>query len=182
MKDKLENFINRNREEFDYYLPSSKVWKETRKRSSSRKLYFTVFSRVAAVLLIFAGSYLFHDLIDSRRSGKLLNQDFQNIYEQIPELKEAENYYTNMVSMKLNEIKPFFILNPEVKNLVQTDLTELDSMYNELKTDLKDNVSNDQVIEAMIQNYRLKLQLLEDLLQDLKQEKTNENEELNNII
>lgn len=182
MKDKLEKFIDENRDEFDYYLPSAGVWEKSGKKFSTRKIYLTVLSRVAVVILIFAGSYLFHDFVDSRRSGKLSNSELRNIYEQIPELKEAENYYANLVSRKLNEIKPFYISNPEMKNLVQYDLAELDSIYNQLKTDLKDNVANDQVIEAMIQNYRLKLQILEDILKDLKQEKTKENEEPESII
>ena len=47
---------------------------------------------------------------------------------------------------------------------LQQDLSELDSIYHELQMDLRDNIANDEVVEAMIQNYILKIQILEDLL------------------
>ena len=39
---------------------------------------------------------------------------------------------------------------------------ELDSVYISLKSDLKDNIANHEVIEAMIQNYRLRISILEE--------------------
>jgi predicted CopG family antitoxin len=53
--------------------------------------------------------------------------------------------------------------------MLTTDMEELDEVYAELKEDLKDNASNPEVIEAMILNYRVKLEILEDLLNQLKE-------------
>ena len=55
-------------------------------------------------------------------------------------------------------------------------MEELDEVYDELKEDLKDNASNPEVIEAMILNYKVKLEILEDLLEQLKA-KENQDEE-----
>ena len=60
--------------------------------------------------------------------------------------------------------------------MLTADMEELDEVYNELKEDLKDNASNPEVIEAMILNYRVKLEILEDLLNQLK-EKENQDYE-----
>jgi hypothetical protein len=60
--------------------------------------------------------------------------------------------------------------------MLHADLEELDEVYLELKEDLKDNVANPEVIEAMILNYRVKLEILEDLLNQLK-EKENQDDE-----
>ena len=92
------------------------------------------------------------------------------LYQAVPELKEAEYYYQSQVSMKMKELKPYFREVPGLSREVNDDLTELDSVYVSLKRDLADNVANEQVIEAMIQNYRMKLEILEDLLQQLKAE------------
>ena len=46
---------------------------------------------------------------------------------------------------------------------INDELSVLDSVYNGLRSDLADNIANDEVVEAMIQNYRLKLKILEDL-------------------
>ncbi|MGD2034222.1 MAG: hypothetical protein PVF73_04140, partial [Bacteroidales bacterium] len=62
---------------------------------------------------------------------------------------------------------------------LQTDLSELDSIYEGLKDDLKDNIANHEVIEAMIQNYRLRIAILEDMLLFLDQE--DEENNTNNI-
>jgi 3-hydroxyacyl-CoA dehydrogenase len=47
-------------------------------------------------------------------------------------------------------------------------MSELDSLYSALKADLKDNVANQEVIEAIIENYRLRIAILEELLAELK--------------
>ena len=39
-----------------------------------------------------------------------------------------------------------------------------------MKADLKDNVANQEVIEAIIENYRLRIAILEELLTELKPE------------
>ena len=44
----------------------------------------------------------------------------------------------------------------------------MDSDYSSLKKDLKDNADNQEVIDAMIDYYRLKLKMLEQILEELK--------------
>jgi hypothetical protein len=43
----------------------------------------------------------------------------------------------------------------------------------EIKKDLKDNISNQDVVEALIQNYRIKIRILEDMLTVLKANENN---------
>ena len=57
---------------------------------------------------------------------------------------------------------------PSLEDELETDLSELDSIYISLKSDLNDNVANHEVIEAMIENYRLRISILEDMLGFLK--------------
>ena len=56
-------------------------------------------------------------------------------------------------------------------------------LFKSLKEDLKDNADNEEVVFAMIQNYRLKLDILEEILLQLRSaEKNNdcyENESVN---
>lgn len=181
MKDKLEQFIDDNRESFDYLsdADSGRMWErieKQRKSGTQRKIVLRYFSRIAAAVLIFGLSYAFHEFMDNGRNKDLADDEMNSLYEQLPELAEAENYYTNLISGKMEEIKPFLASNPGIGEGIKVDLTELDSIYISLKNDLKDNVANEQIIEAMIQNYRLKLQILEELQSVLKQENKQENE------
>jgi hypothetical protein len=180
MKDRLEQFIDDNRDSFDSLSPSDsgKVWANlsSRRRHNGRGRQLTrYFSRAAGILLIFCLSYVFHDYVSRGRESKLAEKKMNDVYEQLPELREAESYYSNLVSNKMKEIKPFLTENPGISKDVNKDLVELDSIYKSLKNDLKDNVANDQIIEAMIQNYRLKLRILEELQSELKHDNLTEN-------
>ena len=111
-------------------------------------------------------------MLTNRKDKKELNVE-------IPELQEAEIYYTNMVDEKILEIEPLLKDQPELGYALKSDLAELDSIYAELQKDLKDNIANDEVVEAMIQNYRLKLQILEDFKEHLQGNSNDENDENN---
>jgi len=181
MRDKLEQFIGENRDAFDSFSgqDAEKVWgkiMKNRRQKTGKRVYLWYLSRAAGILLIFGLSYMFHDFIDQGKESRLAEQKLNDIYQQVPELKEAENYYSNLVSSKMEEIKPFLANNPGIGEVITIDMMELDSVYVSLKNDLKDNVANDQIIEAMIQNYRLKLSILEELQAELKKENLKENE------
>ena len=47
----------------------------------------------------------------------------------------------------------------------------------DIKKDLKDNIANQDVIEALIQNYRIKINILEDMLTVLKANENNHEKE-----
>ena len=102
--------------------------------------------------------------------GKNNNEVFSQVN---PQLKETEIYYNNLVNSLYREATPLLTKNPEIKKELNTDLSQLDSICSDLKKDLKDNVSNQEVVEALIQNYRIKIRLLEDMLTILKENENN---------
>jgi hypothetical protein len=85
----------------------------------------------------------------------------------IPGLGEAEAYYTSLINQKMDELKPVIDNCPSLQEELNYDMTELDSVYTDLKKDLKDNMANQEVVEAIIENYRLKISILEDLLKEM---------------
>ncbi|HYW95471.1 MAG TPA: hypothetical protein VE870_07790 [Bacteroidales bacterium] len=172
MKDRLEEFIRQNRTGFDVHDPGDAIWSKIDlpgKERSARRQVFRIITRIAAVVVIFAASWALNDYLDYRDKISSEKQADQ-FYQLVPELKETENYYNNLVSIKMNELQPWFNRVPGLDHEVNGDLGELDSVYASLKQDLRDNIDNEQVIEAMIQNYRMKLEILEDLLNELNTE------------
>lgn len=167
MKDRLEEFIGKHQQEFDIYEPSDELWEKIEKNLDSSKKWRIGFylSRIAGVAAIFILSLMVQRY--------LLNSD-NGSYE-IPELKEAEMYYNGLINSKLEEVKPLLVNHPQVKLDLETDLSELDSIYNDLRLDLKDNVANQEVIEAMIDNYRIRIQILEEMMQFLKEFENGDN-------
>jgi len=181
MKDNLEKYILENREAFDIHEPGEGVWEKIEKNIRPKKTinWRSIMGRAAAVILIFAASYMVHDILDGRNREIARTRTKTEKELVIPELKEAEVYYSTLINEKLREIKPMFSENPRLEKEIRFDLNQLDSIYEDLKNDLRDNIANQEVIEAMIQNYRLRLSILEDVLSQLKPEENESNSTYN---
>jgi hypothetical protein len=168
--DNLEEYIRKHREEMDRYRPSPGIWRGVRKglktsrRSGSRWL-----SIAAMVAVILATSVVFF------RPGNKLPQksgaesSYQTVMKTSSELKEAEIYYNSLANSLYREATPMLTKNPEIEKELSADISQIDSICSEIKKDLKDNVANQDVIEALIQNYRIKVRILEDMLELLKE-------------
>jgi hypothetical protein len=163
---KLEDFIRENRSEFDHLEPSDKVWKHI-SGNPARARFLRVnplLIRVAAtVTIIIVASVI---AIKTNYSG-FKHRSSRND-PQLIELLEAESFYARQVNGKMDEIKKCYVLYPEIKIEVESDLNELDALYNNLRKDLRENVSNRTVIEAMIENSRNRLKLVDDVLEQIE--------------
>jgi hypothetical protein len=84
------------------------------------------------------------------------------------EIIEVQAYYTRQISDRENEINKYAASDPNIKTQLKVEFNQLDSIYSSLRRDLKDNIDNREVVEAMIQNYRIRLEILENMLQQLK--------------
>lgn len=164
--NRLEEFIKANREEFDQMEPSEKVWDNISKNSGKHKVLRlnSALLRVAAILVfvvISSALLLKFNTLSPGRSAQNINDP------EIRELIEAEAYYAQQVDGRLKEIQKCYYTNPELKQEIETDLNELQDMYNVLKLDLKENISQKMVIEAMIENNRIRLKLVDDVLEQI---------------
>lgn len=163
---KLEDFIKDNREEFDYGIPSPKVWDaiENRLEKKGRRgfIFLRYASAVAAVfVLAIVGTYIIRNQgNDYHRYANVSDPEMRN-------LLETEAFYSRKVSTKINEIQKCYQVYPELKVDIEQDLNELDNMYRDLQNDLRENIYNREVIEAMIQNNRLKLEMVDKVLSQI---------------
>lgn len=166
--DRLESFVNENRHEFDRMEPSDKMWEAISSQLNKqpeqqiRKLnWMKVAVIIAAVALVPAVLY------QVNWSGQKQTAKAALVDPEVRELMEAEAFYAQEVSGKLKEIQKCYQVYPELKSEIEGDLNELESMYLSLKNDLKENVSNKEVIEAMIENNRYRMKLVEDVLEQI---------------
>jgi hypothetical protein len=178
--DDLEEYILKHREEMDRYKPSHsirrRIGKELKTGSNLRWL------SIAAMIAVILGT----SIVLLRPGAKLSRQstgenNYKTLMKNNPQLRETEIYYNNLANSLYREATPMLARYPEIQKELFTDISQLDSICSEIKKDLKDNVANQDVIEALIQNYRLKIGLLEDMLEVLKEneenpEKSNDNE------
>jgi hypothetical protein len=174
MKDRLEEFVRSHREEFDLNEPRPELWDKIEKslKPKPRIRWSYYLSRAAVVIGIISASVLVQQIWFNK--GQVIEKTAE-VKIDIPELREVETFYTGMLNDKMEEIKPYLTDYPELQDELETDLYELDSIYISLKNDLKDDVANQEVLEAMIQNYRLRISILEDMLKYLQPEEINVN-------
>jgi hypothetical protein len=163
--DRLEEFVNENRHEFDPLEPSDKLWEaissklEQQPIRKKRTISWMKVAAVAAVLVLIPALIYQVRFSDERQQAKAAQID-----PEVQELIEAEAFYAQEVSGKLVEIRKCYKIYPELKSEIEGDLNELERMYISLKKDLKENISNKEVIEAMIDNNRNRMKLVDDVL------------------
>ncbi len=164
--DRLEDFIKENREAFNQHEPSDKVWEQISKSTRKPKTvsFAQYFLRVAAVLAI---AVVFTVLVVKTNLFSPGNLEVKTEDPELLELLEAEAFYANQVNGKLEEIRKCYDTYPEIKEEVELDLIELQEMYNMLKIDLNENISKKAVIEAMIENNRNQLEMVDQVLDQI---------------
>ncbi|TAF32639.1 MAG: hypothetical protein EAZ57_08055 [Cytophagales bacterium] len=192
--DKFKQFVQTNHQAFDLWqlndaeqkdlwngiqgklqTASDRPFEETQSGKESKRPKKFVFSRrffqVAASLLLLAVAVL---------SYAQFTESPSDLAAAYPELAEAESYYQNEVNVKIKQVKAIHTETPLPEEALLEDVKKLELAYNDLKNDLKDNANNEQVVSAMIQNYRTRLLILEQLLEELQKIKNTENNIISN--
>lgn len=102
-----------------------------------------------------------------------------------PEYSEVEFYFTNAISDGLNQwntLKDDGFISETEQETMNTELAEFEKRFQSLQTDLAANPNDERVINAMLEYYQAKLEIINMIvskLQEVKQQK-NKNHE-NNI-
>lgn len=173
MKDELKIYTDQHREDFEKYaLDIDDAWQgieEELIKREQKTIHFPWRSmlKIAAVILVIlmVGTGYF---VNNVRSD--LDENGIALHDISSELADTEAFYTSKIEEKLDMIKASAeIIEPEVH--MQLEL--IDDEYQSLRNDLKDNADSEEVINAMIENYRLKLHMLEKILKEIQ--KNNEN-------
>jgi hypothetical protein len=160
--------VEENRHEFDLFEPADHVWDSIEQKldqKGKKKINVAVLWKVAAIafLVIAVPSALY---LGIGKNGQHANTNIIADPE-VQEMIEAEKYYSQEVTGKLAEIEKCYEIHPELKAQIESDLNELENMYMSLKKDLNDNMSNKQVIEAMIENNRNRMKLVDEILNQI---------------
>ncbi|MEQ9468810.1 MAG: hypothetical protein RLN88_15480 [Ekhidna sp.] len=156
MRDNLKDHIENTREDFELYpFNSDQEWVKISgkiKPQTEKKDPWRTFG-IAACFACIIGCTIF----------------FMNATGPENEMAEMEQYYNAEINQKVTLIK-----SQLGDDSILKDLEAMDAAFAELRTDLKDNVDNEEVVTAMMENYRLKLKILEEILSELEKEKSEE--------
>jgi len=171
MKD-LDKIIQENKSFFDSFEPDDghfERFEQKLNKFNKKKSTFTfgyiLRAAVVAILVVLSGLWVFENFYTKT------NEKGIALSEVSPEYGEVEMYYTHLVNQRYSEINQCQYLDSTQKTILMHELTEMDSIYDNLKRDLKTNPNDERVINAMIQHYQLKVEVMNQILQQLQQVK-----------
>jgi hypothetical protein len=132
---------------------------------SSRKLvhYLTIAASLMLLVSI-SGLLVYQQLSTSRIAQHTLNLSPGN-----QELGETEQFYSNLIAAKTSVLSKMEFPNEQQKLAVLNDLKQPDDTYIGLQNDLKEDPNNEMVINALINYYEVRLNILNQLIQNLNQ-------------
>ena len=86
-----------------------------------------------------------------------------------PQYKEVENYYVHQVNLMEGEIVNVDLKsNPKQKTMLLKEMKSMDSTYVSLQKELKANPNDERIINAMIEHYQTKLEVMTYIVNQLK--------------
>lgn len=151
----IRQFIQENRAAFDTEEPPRMVWENVEKTLPRKRVHIGRIIRMAAAvaLLLGLGIVIGRYIAPPPKAGLSLSDISQ-------EYAELEGFYTQKINQNINLLKA---QKPDDKALI--DIEELEKEFDKLKQDLhQTNASDEQIIHAMIENYRTKIDILERVL------------------
>jgi len=164
MKDRLKNFIDKNRSAFDDQEPSEKIWSaiESSLPGMRQKAMWNSVSlwRAAAVLFLGLSVYFFLTRTTpvQRKEGTLSQVEFIDL----------ESFYSSQIAEKvalINDIDASGENDPFTQ-----DFQKLDAMYQVLREEMKNHPS-EKVKDALVLNLLVRIDLLNQQIKKLEDSK-----------
>jgi len=178
-RDPLESFIQTNRSAFDQALPEHDLWNkieselpsDTSVKSNDLKVVHHRSSTVWRVLQYAAAvaAIVFVSVVGTIQY--MSKDESQGISETtINEINELTDYYNFEVKRKLQQLAVF-----EPITEVDAELANIDKIIADLKVELEEveKGNEEKVINAMIDNFQLKILILERILDGKKSQFNN---------
>jgi len=172
MMDNFEKHIRENKALFDEHkADKAKLWDHIVSELEDTKpkvvpLWRLPALRVAASILLVLGLTGIIALSLINRSDY---NDQQHIVSQ--ELLDIDMHYKSLVSHQVQLVKDHPKLSETDKTEFLLFMDELDKEYELLKSEMIKNLDNELILEAIIANYKKRIELIENLLRQINDSK-----------
>jgi hypothetical protein len=167
----IEEIIRNNKEFFDEAEPSEGHFERfTRKleirfgnKTIKRSIVpYLLKAAVVTLLVTLSSLWTWDHFIRSDRNKMTLG-------DVSPQYKEVENYYVHQVNLMESELVDIELKNsPEQKQILMSEMRSMDSVYVQLQKELKANPNDERIINAMIEHYQTKLEVMSYIVSQLK--------------
>ena len=177
MEDRLEKYIKHHRKELDHLDPPERGWDaivkamdddhgDNRKTSSFRPLYLFISGMAATLVIGLLGFFSYQFIQGSSNQMDTVTGSLPREYYSI------EQQYLTEVNNKMKDLEVL-----DIDRTILEDLSHLDAIYQELKSELLSSggLNQDEIIQALIKNYKTKIELLEFIQQKYEKSPQEEN-------
>ncbi|MFH6603787.1 hypothetical protein ACEZ3G_09895 [Maribacter algicola] len=169
--DNFEKHIRENVAEFDEHkADSAKMWANiaTELKTEAPKvvpLWKSSWVRMAASVVILLGVAAIIGL-----SGIGKGSDIETTYVS-KELMDIDMHYKGLVSHQVQLVRNHPKLSEDDKAEFLSFMGELDEEYEQLRLEMQKNLDNELVLEAIVSNYKQRIELIEKLLRQINDSK-----------
>ncbi len=170
MSDQLKDFIDKNRQAFDANEPGPQLFKRIEKqmtgKGKTKKMFINPLRFAAAAVMLIVISGIVYTIVNKKKSaGDPVVKTTQPPLEEValigdPAFAKQIVYFQEIIGLQQSELKLLEKEYPQLYKQFVGDITELDSSYQSLKTNLPTNPNREMLLEAMIQNLQLQSELL----------------------
>jgi hypothetical protein len=168
----FEDFFEKNKDSFnDQKLPLGHEQRflkklDIKKNQIGPKWWYGVAAGFIflAMFSFFAKDFIFKNRFVSSNSGIFCLSDISKNY------KEVEEFYQAGVNERIDEFKHLQCkIDQEQQVQIDKELNQFDLNYLNLQEELRKNMNDERIIEAMIVNYETKIRFLELVIDQIKQ-------------
>ncbi|HPE77686.1 MAG TPA: hypothetical protein P5210_02815 [Draconibacterium sp.] len=188
-KDNIEEIILNNLKELNDFEPKdghferfqAKLNAQKKKKTITLNVVWKVAAAVVFVLLALNQAKIYFSPENGNGVTAESNADF-TLASVSPEYKEVEFYYTNAINVELNQWNSMVadgFISKEEQEMLDSEMTEFETRFKNLQTDLKANPNDERVINAMLEYYQAKLDIINMIvnkLEEVKQQKNKNHE------
>jgi hypothetical protein len=160
MQDRLKQFVDDHRAEFEAYQPREALWEgvnERLRRGRSRALWQRWAIAASVLLVLSCGTWLVYTYHSTKSSDTSIST--------LAPTTRAEVYYSAVTQFLDAELQQYCVPQPELCREFERDLESLNNDYHELKTEYAMAADKRAILQAMTKNLQLQVQLISRQLQ-----------------
>ncbi|MEX0313519.1 MAG: hypothetical protein AB3N18_05035 [Allomuricauda sp.] len=170
--DNFEKYIKENKQAFDVHkMDKDKLWGniaaqlDEEEKGKVIPLWRSYKLRVAASIVLLIGLSIMGFLLLTEPASPSMESYATE------ELFEIDLHYKNLVFQQVQLVINHPKLTSEDKEEFLSFMDELDEEYEQLKLEMQNNLDNELILEAIVNNYKKRIELIENLLKQINASK-----------
>ncbi|WP_205501760.1 anti-sigma factor [Rufibacter psychrotolerans] len=188
MKDRLKDFVQAHRDEFDTFTPRPDLWQDIAAELQQEEVKPTMaveperearvisinwhhawrYAAAVAMLIMVAFSAYYYMNNGAQPSGTVAATQPVPLEKIAPEVPQLETRFASVIEQKEAQLREYDLKALGMDKEWEREAATLDSAYTELKKELYTTPNKDVVVEAMRDNLKMRIAILNRQLQVLE--------------